>query len=197
MLELAEVNRDFEAEMNLKKKNIDDFLNKSVEYESFNDNKKKPNANYWGNLTQPGSYGPQRLASKSNAMGKEILVLEKKEKPRSPNKEKVKAKPSFRKNLNYAGLFSIKPSSTSLKNYPELTLFEDQFDRCHEYICKRINSKGKFNLWTNNPILVQRRDAFQKDYLNKEYTKGIYKKEWDRISSDGTMYKIFNYYEDY
>lgn len=87
--------------------------------------------------------------------------------------------------------------ATSLKNYPELTLFEDQFDRCHEYICKRINSKGKFNLWTNNPILVQRRDAFQKDYLNKEYTKGIYKKEWDRISSDGTMYKIFNYYEDY
>lgn len=120
MLELAEVNRDFEAEMDLKKKNIDDFLNKSVEYESFNDNKKKPNANYWGNLTQPGSYGPQRLASKSNAMGKEILVLEKKEKPRSPNKEKVKAKPSFRKNLNYAGLFSIKPSSTSLKNYQNI-----------------------------------------------------------------------------
>ena len=87
--------------------------------------------------------------------------------------------------------------ATSLKNYPELTLFEDQFDRCHEYICKRINSAGKFNLWTNNPILVQKRDKFQKEYLDIEYTKAIYQKEWNRISSDGTMYKIFNYYEDY
>ena len=120
MLELAEINRDFEAEMDLKKKNIDDFLNKSVEYESFNDNQKKPNANYWGTLTQPGSYGPQRLASKSNAMGKEILVLEKKEKPRSPNKEKINAKLSFRKNLYYPGLLSVKPSSTSLKNYSNI-----------------------------------------------------------------------------
>ena len=87
--------------------------------------------------------------------------------------------------------------ATSLKNYPDLKLFDEQFERCYEYICKRINSAGKFNLWTNNPILVQRRDVFQNGYLDKEYTKSIYQKEWNKISSDGTIFKILNYYEDY
>lgn len=87
--------------------------------------------------------------------------------------------------------------ATSLKNYPELKEFDEHFERCHNYICKRINTKGKFNLWTENPIMEKRRDKFQKDYLNKEYAKKIYKKEWDRILKDGTMDKIINYYEDY
>ena len=87
--------------------------------------------------------------------------------------------------------------ATSLKNYPQLETFEDHFERCHEYICRRINKDGVFNLWTSNPILIERRDRFQKDYLNKEYARTIYKKEWDRISSDGTKEKIINYYEDY
>ena len=87
--------------------------------------------------------------------------------------------------------------ATSLKNYPEINTFEEHFERCHEYICKRINKNGVFNLWTDNPILIERRDSFQKEYLNKELARTIYKTEWDRISSDGTKEKIINYYEDF
>lgn len=87
--------------------------------------------------------------------------------------------------------------ATSIKNYPNLTRVEEHFKKCYDYICKRINSSGVFNLWTDNPILVQRRDKFQKEYLNVEYTKFVYKNEWDRISKDGTIEKIINYYEDY
>ena len=87
--------------------------------------------------------------------------------------------------------------ATSLKNYPELKEFDEHFERCYDYICKRINSNGKFNLWTNNPILVEKRDKFQEDYLDKEYAKLIYQKEWNRIKKDGTMEKIINYFEDY
>ena len=87
--------------------------------------------------------------------------------------------------------------NTSIKNYPELKTFDEHFERCYKYICNRNNSNGKFNLWTNNPILIEKRNKFQKDYLNKEYTKNIYKEEWDRISKDGTLEKIINYYEDY
>ena len=50
---------------------------------------------------------------------------------------------------------------TSIKNYPELHTFDEHFERCHQYICKRINDKGKFNLWTNNPILIEKRNKFQ------------------------------------
>ena len=94
-------------------------------------------------------------------------------------------------------LLAKRQIATSLKNYPELDPFEKHFERCYEYICKRINAGGKFNLWTNNPILVERRDKFQRDFLNKEYAKSIYEKEWNRISKDGTKEKIMNYYEDY
>ena len=94
-------------------------------------------------------------------------------------------------------LLAKRQIATSLKNYPELDTFEKHFERCYEYICKRINAGGKFNLWTNNPILVERRDKFQRDFLNKEYAKSIYEKEWNRISKDGTKEKIMNYYEDY
>lgn len=87
--------------------------------------------------------------------------------------------------------------NTSIKNYPELEGFDQHFERCYNYICGRINDKGKFNLWTNNPIMEEKRDKFQKDYLNKEYTRAIYKKEWDKISQDGTIEKIINYYKDY
>ena len=94
-------------------------------------------------------------------------------------------------------LLAKRQLATSLKNYPDVTTFDEHFERCYEYLCRRLNDSGKFNLWTNNPILVERRDKFQKDYLNKELAKSIYKKEWDRISSDGTKEKIINYYEDY
>lgn len=94
-------------------------------------------------------------------------------------------------------LLAKRQLATSLKNYPDITTFDEHFERCYEYLCRRLNDSGKFNLWTNNPILVERRDKFQKDYLNKELAKSIYKMEWDRISSDGTKEKIINYYEDY
>lgn len=94
-------------------------------------------------------------------------------------------------------LLAKRQLATSLKNYSLCKEFDDHFKICYEYMCKRINSSGNFNLWTNNPLFVEKRDKFQKDYLNKEYAKSIYKKEWDRISSDGTKEKIINYYEDY
>ena len=62
---------------------------------------------------------------------------------------------------------------------------------------KRLNHSGNFNLWTNNPSLVEQRDRFEIDYLNKEFAKSVYQKEWNRISQDGTIDKLINYYEDY
>lgn len=87
--------------------------------------------------------------------------------------------------------------ATSIKNCPHLETFEEHFERCYEYICGRINKNGVFNLWTNNPVLIKRRDKFQKEYLDKNFARRIYKKEWDRISKDGTKEKIKNYYEDF
>ncbi len=87
--------------------------------------------------------------------------------------------------------------ATSIKNYPELVGFDAHFERCYNYICQRINKSGNFNLWTNNPILIERRNQFQTDYLNKEHARSIYKNEWNRIILDGTYEKIINYYEDY
>ena len=87
--------------------------------------------------------------------------------------------------------------NTTLKCYPNIKTFDEHFERCYNYICGRINEKGKFNLWTNNPILVKRRDKFQNDYLNKSLTRKIYKEEWDTAKKNGIMEKILNYYEDY
>lgn len=87
--------------------------------------------------------------------------------------------------------------ATSLKNYPELTTFDEHFERCYQYMLKRVNTSGKFNIWTNNPIIIEQRNKFETDYFNKEFAKSVYKKEWDRIKNDGTMNKIINYYEDY
>lgn len=87
--------------------------------------------------------------------------------------------------------------ATSLKNYPELRTFDEHFERCYEYICKRINGDGVFNLWTDYPLFIKKRDEFQKEYLNKAHARKIYEDEWIRISSDGTKEKILNYYEDF
>lgn len=94
-------------------------------------------------------------------------------------------------------LLAKRQLATSIKNYPELQTFDEQFERCYNYILKRINSSGHFNLWTNNPILIERRNKFEEEYLNKAYAKLVYKKEFERISNDGTIEKIINYYEDY
>ena len=94
-------------------------------------------------------------------------------------------------------LLAKRQLATSLKNYPELMTFDEHFERCYKYICRRINNNGNFNVWTNNPLLIEKRNKFQKDYLNKNYAKSVYKKKWDKISNDGTKDKIFNYYEDH
>ncbi len=87
--------------------------------------------------------------------------------------------------------------NTTLKCYPDIKTFDEHFERCYKYICGRINTSGVFNLWTNNPTLVKRRDEFQEKYLDKDYARNIYKEEWDKAKKDGTMEKILNYYEDY
>lgn len=87
--------------------------------------------------------------------------------------------------------------ATSIKNYSGILSFDEHFERCHNYIMKRLDKEGHFNLWTNNPILVERRAKFEKDFLNKDYARDVYEKEWNRITSDGTYEKILNYYLDY
>lgn len=87
--------------------------------------------------------------------------------------------------------------ATSIKNYPELITFEQHFEQCYSYMMRRLKGFEHFNLWTNNPILIKKRNEFEKNYLNKEFTKEIHKKEWERISLDGTIDKIRNYYLDY
>ena len=62
--------------------------------------------------------------------------------------------------------------STSIKHYPNYN-FEEHFENCYNYMCNRINSNGSFNLWTNNPTMIERRNKFQLKYLNKDKTKEI------------------------
>lgn len=86
---------------------------------------------------------------------------------------------------------------TSIKNYPKLRTGEEHFERCYKYICQRLDKEGHFNLWTNNPVLVERRAKFEEEFLNKDYARDVYLKEFTRISTDGTLEKIKNYYEDF
>lgn len=73
----------------------------------------------------------------------------------------------------------------------------EHFEFCYNYLLKRINDNGHFNLWTNNPLLMERRAEFETRFLDKPLTRKLYKKEYERISKDGTLEKILNYYEDY
>lgn len=94
-------------------------------------------------------------------------------------------------------LLAKRQLATSIKNNPEVKTFDKHFEICYNYLMNRINSSGHFNLWTNNPILIERRTKFENDYLNKSYAKSVYQKEFEKISTDGTLEKIINYYEDY
>lgn len=82
--------------------------------------------------------------------------------------------------------------ATSIKNYHNLHTFDEHFERCYSYMLKRIEGFGHFNLWTDNPSLLKQRDEFGRKYLDKKYTREIYKKEWGRIQADGTIEKIKN-----
>lgn len=94
-------------------------------------------------------------------------------------------------------LLAKRQLATSIKNFPDYTTFEEHFENCYAYISKRITDTGHFNLWTNNARLLEKRDKFEKDFFNKEYTKSVYSKEYNRISADGTIEKIKSYYIDY
>ncbi len=94
-------------------------------------------------------------------------------------------------------LLAKRQLATSIKNFSEYTEFEQHFENCYNYLSKRITTSGHFNLWTNNKILLEKRNKFEQDFFNKEYTKSVYEQEFNRISSDGTIEKIKNYYIDY
>ena len=87
--------------------------------------------------------------------------------------------------------------ATNIKNYPELKTFDEIFEQAYNYIMKRINKQGHLNLWTDCPIFVEKMRKFEEDFFNKDYTIEIYRKEYERIASDGTIDKIKNYYLDY
>lgn len=87
--------------------------------------------------------------------------------------------------------------ATSTKNYPHLTTCEQHFNRCYEYMSGRIAENGHFNLWTSNPILIERREQFEKEFLDREYCRKVYFATYDRMSKDGTLEKVLTYYEDF
>ena len=87
---------------------------------------------------------------------------------------------------------------TSIKNYPELKTFEEHFERCYNYyLHNRLGGGKHFNLWTNNPILLKRRDKYEKTFFDKEKTRKIYKREYDKIIKNGIMEKLITFYIDY
>lgn len=83
---------------------------------------------------------------------------------------------------------------TSIKYYPQLSTFEEHFERCYKYILER--NKIKFNLWTKNKQIRYMMEDFKKMYLNKEYTKKVYKQAWNQIEVMGLKELFFNYYVD-
>ena len=127
MLEYTNINRDFEDEMNLKNKNIDDYLNKSVEYDTIINKTKNSKKNYWGKIIQPNSLGPQRYAPKSNPLNKEILlkntknIKKEKEIQKSDKSSKgkcTKLKSLYTKKLSFSS-FSLKENDSRIeKNEP-------------------------------------------------------------------------------
>lgn len=63
-------------------------------------------------------------------------------------------------------LLAKRQLATSLKNYLDFKTFDEHFERCYEYMSQRINKDANFNLWTNNPLILEKRNKFQKDFLN-------------------------------
>lgn len=87
---------------------------------------------------------------------------------------------------------------TSIKNYPELKTFEQHFERCYDYYVKfRLGGQKHFNLWTNNQTLLKRREKYEKIFFNKEKTKKIYRRQYNKIIKNGIMEKLKTFYIDY
>jgi len=87
--------------------------------------------------------------------------------------------------------------ATSIKNYPELSTFNDHFERCYQYMLRRTERTGHFHLWTNNPILAQRRDQFEHDYRQRDLVYQIYFQAYQKMQREGIIAKIQDYYEDF
>ena len=83
---------------------------------------------------------------------------------------------------------------TSIKYYPELTTFEEHFERCYKYILER--NKKIFNLWTKNDTIKSMMTSFKNQFLDKETTKKIYRSAWEKIESAKLKEKFINYYKD-
>jgi len=87
--------------------------------------------------------------------------------------------------------------ATSFKNNPDLDSFAEHFERCYEYMSRRITDSGHFNLWTNHPVLLQRREQYEREFLDREYCRSVYAAAYDAMQRDGTVEKILTYYEDF
>ena len=110
MLEYTNINRDFEDEMNLKNKDIDDYLNKSVYLDSIINRKKNTKSNFWGKISHPKSYGLQRFAPKSNTLFKENIAKNKTQKNTEEQKTNTPKKNRYSK---LRSLYSSKKLSFS------------------------------------------------------------------------------------
>ena len=97
MFEYTNINRDFEDEMNLKNKDIDDYLNKSVYLDSIINRKKNTKSNFWGKISHPKSYGLQRFAPKSNTLFKENITKNKTQKNTEEQKTNTPKKNRYSK----------------------------------------------------------------------------------------------------
>ena len=110
MFEYTNINRDFEDEMNLKNKDIDDYLNKSVYLDSIINRKKNTKSNFWGKISHPKSYGLQRFAPKSNILNKENITKNKTQKNTEDQKTNTPKKNRYSK---LRSLYSSKKLSFS------------------------------------------------------------------------------------
>lgn len=110
MFEYTNINRDFEDEMNLKNKDIDDYLNKSVYLDSIINRKKNTKSNFWGKISHPKSFGLQRFAPKSNTLFKENITKNKTPKNKEDQKTDTPKKNRYSK---LRSLYSSKKLSFS------------------------------------------------------------------------------------
>lgn len=87
--------------------------------------------------------------------------------------------------------------ATSIRNYPELEGFGEHFERCYEYMLGRVKGKH-FNLWTEHPELVRRREEYEKVFFDKAKMQEVFRQQYEKILGDGTIEKILNgYYKDF
>lgn len=117
LLEYANINREYEEEMNLKDKHIIDFLNKTIDEDFLVRTKRTQKANFWGTIMQPKSFGPQRLASRSNHLNPGILMSKKqnneynKENKNTPKRKKY---PKIKSSL-ISSFSSLKLSNSKIE----------------------------------------------------------------------------------